>query len=270
MAHRLGMSGSTILSNYKRFHELFNQGLPHIEIGEFEDKQAYSSFLNMAHDHTITFGIHVPHFRHNSKYDLIEKVKVAPAIARKMFEAEVAEAVQSGATYILVHFPYFKGKAKSTHEKIEEGLQFLHNLQESYGVTIVCEPKLGHHQSSAGIQYLKDFPMEVWGKYGLSICIDIGDYMVAAGREWKDYISPLLPFTKVVHMHNVQYIENHYIWVPIHPDPVIQGAAYDMQPCLELLAEGKDKYFIFEHTPHSHPSEEIVQEGISWVKDIIK
>jgi hypothetical protein len=29
-------------------------------------------------------------------------------------------------------------------------------------------------------------------------------------------------------------------------------------------------FFVFEHTPHSNPTEAFVNEGISWVKEIIE
>ena len=35
MAHKLGVSGSTIYSNPKLYSELFWEGIEHIEIGEF-------------------------------------------------------------------------------------------------------------------------------------------------------------------------------------------------------------------------------------------
>lgn len=270
MAHSIGMSGSTILSNRDRLPELFGKGLPHVEIGEFGDRDSYLSFLHLARENEVSFGIHVPHFRENSKYDLLEEVKMEPSAARKLFVEEVREAAQSGASYVLVHFPYFKGETEAVVEKIEEGLQFLKHLQDTYGVPIVCEPKLGQNQSPAGIQYLYDFPMNLWRKYGLSICIDMGDYRIAVENNWREYVEPLLPFTKVVHMHNVRYTEKGYIWTPIHPDFEKQDTAFDMAPFLELLAKGRDKYFILEHTPHTSPSEEQVDEGIVWVMEQLK
>lgn len=69
-----------------------------------------------------------------------------------------------------------------------------------------------------------------------------------------------------VHLHNVQYTNNGNLWVPIHPDPENQGAACDMRPVMEWLA----RYFIFEHTPHSNPAEDIVEEDIQWIRSILK
>ncbi|WP_226583274.1 TIM barrel protein [Halobacillus litoralis] len=270
MTHTLGMSGSTILSNPSQFEELFESGLPHIEIGEFTDREAFQTFMKMRDMHNASFGIHAPLIRGNSKYDLIEEVSMPPEKARVLFEEEVAEAAQYGASYVLVHFPYFHGKARETNRMIEEGLQFLHRLKKTYEIPIVCEPKLGKNQSPLGIQYLYDFPPSLWESYGVDLCIDIGDYIMAAGDQWRTFVEPLLPMTKVVHMHNVQYRHDGYIWVPIHPSRELWDSAYDMRPFLELLASGRDKYFLFEHTPHSSPSNEQVREGIKWVNEIVR
>lgn len=255
------------MSNRNRLPELFDKGLPHVEIGEFEDRGSYLCFLNLAAENKVSFGIHAPHFRENSKYDLIEEVKMQPSLARELFIGEVQEAAKAGASYVLVHFPYFKGETKSPHRQIEEGLQFLHNLQETYGVPIICEPKLGQNKSPAGIQYLHEFPMNIWEKYGLGICIDTGDYMIAAENNWRVYMEPLLPFTKVVHMHNVRFTEAGYVWTPIHPDIEKQGTVYDMGPCIKLLAKGRDKYFIHEFTPHTKPTKEVIDEGMKWITE---
>lgn len=269
MSHLLGMSGSTIMSNPDQFSELFQEGLSHIEIGEFPDRSSYQKFLKMLDQHGGSFGIHAPLIRGNSKYDLIEEVTMSPQIARSLFEEEVKEVSEAGASYVLVHFPYFKGAGEVVNERIEEGLQFLHKLQETYHIPIVCEPKLGKKQSPHGIQYLNDFPASVWQKYGLHICIDLGDYRMAAGDQWPTYLQHLLPFTKVVHMHNVKYNDSGYYWVPLHPDLEEKSGGYEMRPCLELLIQGQDKYFIFEHTPHTNPSKNEVEESIKWVRNIV-
>ncbi|QAS54099.1 TIM barrel protein [Halobacillus litoralis] len=269
MPHILGMSGSTILSNPDQFSELFQEGLSHIEIGEFPDDHAFQNFLQLKKKHGGSFGIHSPLLRGNSKYDLIEEVAMPPEKARKLFIEEAAELARAGADYMLVHFPYFNNTAIEPGKQIEEGLEFLHNVQETYGIPVVCEPKLGTQRSAKGIQYLHEFPSSLWEKYGLSVCIDIGDYQMAVGEEWRTYIEPLLPFTKVVHLHNVRLRENGYIWVPIHPKLEHTEGAFEMQRCLELLGSGSDKYFIFEHTPHTEPSKKEVSESIQWVRDLL-
>lgn len=268
--HRLGLSGSTILSDPDQLSFLFERGLDHVEIGEFPDDASYQTFRQMTDDHHLeSFGIHSPLIRGRSKYDLIEHVAVDPEQAREAFEQEVARLAAHGAAYVLVHFPYFAGTSTSPSQKIEEGLKFLHRLKETYALPIVCEPKLGRNRSGKGMEYLWRFPVELWKRYDLDICVDLGDYRMAAGENWRAYVEPLLPFTSVVHLHNVCYIEDKYFWIPLHPDKGKWNGAYDMEPMLQMLGEGREKYFIFEHTPHVNPTPEEVDEGIRWVKDVL-
>ncbi|MBA2173500.1 TIM barrel protein [Halobacillus locisalis] len=263
MQHQLGMSGSTILSDPDRFDHLFQQGCTHVEIGEFPSQAAFKLFLEKARRHNVTFGVHSPLIRGGSKYDLIENVAQPVGKARTEFEQEVHYLSTVGAEYVLVHFPYFKNSVSyPTKDVIEEGLDFLSRLQTDYGIPIVCEPKLGQHKSPCGIHYLHEFPKTLWKQYGLGICIDLGDYRMATEDEWKTYIEPLLPFTKVVHMHNVQLKQEGYIWTLMHPKAY---GVFDMQPMIEYLASQQSVFFIFEHTPHTNPTSNEVAEAIQWI-----
>lgn len=265
--HQIGLSGSTILSDPDQFDHLFRFGCSHVEIGEFPDENAYKLFLERVRKQKKTFGVHSPLIRGGSKYDLIEPVSMPVENARRLFEEEVSTLAKAGAEYVLVHFPYFKERVSDPTESIiEEGLVFLSDLQKRYDISIVCEPKLGKNRSSCGIDYLKQFPVEVWRKYGVSICIDIGDYRMATNEQWPKYIEPLLPFIRVVHLHNVTLQGDKYLWSVLHPN---QSIGYDMQPIIEKLKDGTKKYFIFEHTPHTAPTDESVREGIDWVRQLI-
>ncbi|MCA0969984.1 TIM barrel protein [Halobacillus litoralis] len=264
--HKTGMSGSTIMSDPEQFDHLFQFGCTHVEIGEFPDMESVHTFLNLAEENQVTFGVHSPLIRSGSKYDMIESVKMPIEKARQQFEEEVAYLAEVGASYVLVHFPYFKGPSADPFGRIEEGLTFLSHLQEKYKLPIVCEPKLGFDRSPCNIEYLHQCAGSLWGRYGLPICIDLGDYFMAAKGDWMPYIKPLLPFTKVVHLHNVTFTEKGYFWSVLHPT---EGGAYDMKWCIVMLGEGEGKYFIFEHTPHTSPSSQSVQEGLEWVRQLL-
>ncbi|KHE67534.1 TIM barrel protein [Halobacillus sp. BBL2006] len=271
MKHVLGMSGSTILSDPNQFSKLFKWGLPHIEIGEFPDRESFLTFYKMAKEKGMSFGVHSPLIRGESKYDLIDEVVMTPQQARANFEKEVSELASLGAEYILVHFPYFKtSNIDSPKIKIEEGLQFLSRLQEEYGIPIVCEPKLGPRQSPHNIVLLHEHGLNLWKKYGLYICIDLGDYFMATKDQWEEYIRPLLPFTKVVHLHHVKYVEDGYFWVPAHPDFENSTQHFTLEQCLRLVESGAGKYFIFEHTPHTSPSDSFVEAGIRWIRNLVE
>ncbi|WP_228116102.1 sugar phosphate isomerase/epimerase family protein [Fictibacillus phosphorivorans] len=261
MTHTIGISGSTIMSNEKKFNELFQKKITHIEIGEFENEQAFQRFLQLHRNSNKTFGIHSPVFRSGSKYDLLEKFQHSPEKAWHLFEQEIRRLVQLDAKYILVHFPYFQGTAQNPEILIEQGLKRLSELQHKYNLPIVCEPKLGLDRSPKGIEYLDAFPLASWKKYGLKLCIDIGDYLLAADenalemiQKWKDHI-------KVVHLHNIEFMNDKYIWIPIHPSHEDDGKHYPIKEILHVLAESPDIYWVLEHTPHSNPLKHLLMRG---------
>ncbi|WP_137791396.1 TIM barrel protein [Bacillus sp. E(2018)] len=269
MAHTLGISGSTILSDESKLNELFREQITHIEIGEFENEESFQSFLDLLKKSNKTFGIHSPIYRSGSKYDLLEKLQFSPEQAWTLFEKEMQRLVPLGAQYILVHFPYFQGSVQNPNHFIEQGLKRLSTLQKKYNLPIVCEPKLGLDRSPMGIEYLHAFPIELWEKYGLKLCIDIGDYLLAVDKKAINMIQKWKEHVKVVHLHNIEFVDDKYIWVPIHPSHENNGQHYSIKEILHVLAEYPDIYWVLEHTPHSNPSETFIQEGINWLDNEI-
>lgn len=271
MHHSTGLSGSVIMSDPKKFSLLFNkENISHIEIGEFPSEESFKYFLELLNKGNLTFGLHSPLYRNQSKYDLLEKIQYEPEQAWKQFESEVKYMSELGAEYILVHFPYFKEeKDIDTAEIIENGLKKLHFLQEKYSLTIVCEPKLGLNRSAFGIRALDNFPIETWDKYGIKLCIDIGDYLIATGHKVMDYIEKWKKHIKVVHLHNVEFDNDKYIWIPVHPSHEMDNSYFNVKDLIYKLSTSPSVFFVFEHTPHTNPTESFVNEGINWVKEII-
>jgi sugar phosphate isomerase/epimerase len=270
MPHRLGISGSTILTNPGQFSELFSYHLPHIEIGEFPDETAFRDFLKLREQSGVSFGLHSPLIRKDSKYDLLEEVEMRPELAWVQFEKEIERMAFLEAEYILVHFPYFKGEKEQNHnEVIEDGLGKLSKMQDTYGIQIVCEPKLGFQLSSAGINYLQSFPLDLWEKYGLKLCIDLGDYAIASKGDYVSIIKKWRDHIKVVHLHNVVFDKDSYIWVPVHPSQETDSDYFKMEDAIRCLSESDDVFFVLEHTPHRVPSAKYVREGIDWVGELI-
>lgn len=272
MHNCIGLSGSIIMTDPDKFPLLFtNENVSHIEIGEFPSEESLHNFLDLLHKKNLTFGLHSPLYRNQSKYDLLEKVQYEPEQAWEQFESEVKYMSQLGAEYILVHFPYFKEEKNiDTTDMIENGLKRLHDLQERYSISIVCEPKLGLNRSSFGIRALEQFSTEIWDKYGIKLCIDIGDYLLATGDKALDYIKKWTRHIKVVHLHNVEFHNNKYIWVPVHPSHEKDNSHFNVKDLIYKLSKSSGVFFIFEHTPHTNPTETFVNEGINWVKDIIR
>ncbi|MDF2521203.1 MAG: hypothetical protein K0R84_1831 [Clostridia bacterium] len=269
MSHKIGVSGSTILSNPEHFLDLFLDDIEHIEIGEFPNDKALIDFLELYKNRKISLGIHAPLISRESKYDLIEKLQYDPEFAWNQLEVQSRKMAAIDAKYILVHFPYFKEASSGDVNKlIEEGLYRLNKIQQRYSIEIVCEPKLGLNRSAAGINYLDSFPIDIWKKYDIKLCIDIGDYIIAAGNNIISYISKWSDFIKVVHLHNVIYEEDSYIWTPVHPTQEhIEGCRID--EIIEALTKSKDVIFVFEHTPDTNPSKEYVNEGYKWIRSLL-
>jgi sugar phosphate isomerase/epimerase len=266
----LGISGSTILSDAKRFNELFDYDLEHIEIGEFKNHRQLKRFARMLSHSLCTLGVHSPFIRGRSKYDLIEHVRYTPREAYANLEEDAKAAVFLGAKYLLVHFPYFdKENRGNTDAIIEDGLIALKKLQDKYDMEIVCEPKLGAERSACGIQYLQDFPADIWRRYNLKICIDIGDYVMAAGeRNALSYIKKWQDFIRVVHMHNVGYPNGGYTWRPMHRTDKAEGY-HNLDSIMSYLKTLDDVYFVLEHTPSPKYSRQYITECILYARTLI-
>jgi sugar phosphate isomerase/epimerase len=270
LGHRFGISGSTIMTDPDLLEDLFWGDIEHVEIGEFPDEESFLAFLTLKNEKGVSFGVHSPILRSGSKYDLIEKVQYDPEEAWHMFEQEVSRLAELGAEYVLVHFPYFKDEVSGDPMKlIEDGLKRLSRLQSQYNIPIVCEPKLGMWRSKAGINYLHQFPIEVWTKYGLHLCIDIGDYAIATGENILEYIGKWKDYIKVVHLHNVEFVDDKYLWIPIHPSFEKDGSHFKIKQVVQRLSESKDVYFVLEHTPHLNPGQVFVEEGADWLKSLL-
>lgn len=258
------------MSEESKLNQLFQYQLSHVEIGEFLNEDAFQQFLHLQQKNSVSFGLHAPLYRSGSKYDLVEEVHYPPDQAWDLFEQDIRKMSGCGAEYVLVHFPYFKSAmVDDPFTKIEEGLERLSKLQQKYNMMIICEPKLGYERSSIGVDLLHKFPIEVWEKYNLKLCIDIGDYLIGAQEKAISYIKKWQRFIKVVHLHNVEYQDEKYIWVPIHPSHENNGFHFNVKELILELAKSKAVIFVLEHTPHSNPSTEFVQEGISWVKKLL-
>ena len=108
-----------------------------------------------------------------------------------------------------------------------------------------------------------------WAKYDLKVCIDIGDYLLATGGQPMAHLKKWQAFIKVVHLHNVEFHGDKYIWVPVHPSQVNNSSYYEIKDLIIQLAKSSEVYFVFEHTPHVKPTEKYVNEGIEWVKKLI-
>lgn len=269
MNNILGVSGSTIMSEKSLFGELLSYGVNHVEVGEFANMDEYDLLMNMISERNYSFGIHSPILRSQSKYDLAEEVHFSPDTAIKQLTEEAARLSRTPAKYLLVHFPYFEKETGEPHlDTIEDRLKKLKNIQDTYNITVVCEPKLNGYMSPYSINVMDSIPVGLWAEYGIKICIDLGDYLLAAKHKMEDMIYKWIDHVGVVHLHNVAFDEVRYRWIPIHPDDK-QTKEYHMDRIIKTIAQKDNIYFVMEPTPHIHKSKEYMLEGLDWVKSII-
>ena len=271
MSHIIGISGSVIFSAEQKFDYLFaRETISHIEIGEFANEAAVRHFLALRQASEKSFALHVPLIRNRSKNDILEKVDFEPVEAWRQLEDSVRIMSDEGAEYILLHFPYLTGEKRfDTQELIEAGLQGLSRLQNKYDISIVCEPKLGFNRSPMALQALDEFPVETWAGYGIGLCIDLGDYLIAFGDKALVYIEKWADQVKVVHLHNVRFEDDKYIWIPVHATEEAAFTRAQVQALIECLTRHNDVYFVFEHTAETPVSDPFFEEGISWLKQLI-
>jgi len=268
---KYGVSGSTVLSRSDQLDLLFWPGIQHVEIGSLASEEDLHRVVAMAHENGTTLGIHSPLYRGGSKYDLIESVQYSTAEAWRQLERELRVARDIGAAYVLVHFPFFSASPRQLPEQgLLERASRLRDLQELYGVPIVCEPKLAMDRTGGGVSVVGRLPAGWWGENGLRLCWDMGDYLIALGdgTECLAELRRLKGATTVVHLHNVHFGESKYYWVPVHPSHEASSDRFSVARLLAALRD-TDLLLVWEHTPEFTPSQDFALEGYCWVRELM-
>ncbi len=268
---RIGISASTILSDSDRLDEVFWEGIDHIEIGALSSHRDLTYLLRKAQDKRISVGFHSPVFAGGSKYDLLVPVDGEIESAWSQIEQEMALAQDNGVEYVLMHFPYFEtSSTPNSISRMEWGLERLRSLQERYATRLVCEPKLGDNRNAGAIEILRRYSVEKWASWGIAMCWDMGDYLLATGSSDESVLElrRLSSIIEVVHVHNVQVESGKYFWVPIHPSHEEDDGFFRIAPILSEM-KNMDAVLVWEHTPHFTPSEEFAVEGFKWAVNLL-
>jgi sugar phosphate isomerase/epimerase len=268
---RLGVSGSTILSESDRIHELAWQGTDHIEAGELRSPADLEALLSLCRGHGRSLGFHSPLYRGGSKYDLISAVEQSPEVAWQQLEDELRIAQDNDVEYVLVHFPYFQtASVPNPVSQIEAGLERISLLQDRYATKVLCEPKLGDNRDPGSIAILSGYSPARWREFGVSMCWDMGDNLLAATstRACVEQLHRWRTEIDIIHVHNVKVTDEKYYWIPIHPSFEEQTEHFTLEPLL-VAARDMDATLVWEHTPHFEDSREFVMAGVEWARGIL-
>ncbi len=268
---RFGVSGSTILSDPDRVDELFWDGIDHVEVGALSSPAALDNVLARARQGSISVGFHSPLFRGGSKYDLLMHVEGTPELAWQQLEEELSIAQKNQSEYLLVHFPYFSlASEQDPIPQIEAGLSRLRALQDRFETKVLCEPKLGLRRDLGGIGILQAYPVSKWCDFGLSMCWDMGDYLLASNtlEECRSELHRWSEVIDVIHVHNVKVTAEQHYWIAIHPSHESGEEYFTVKPLL-LDAAAMDILLVWEHTPHFTPDHSFALAGFQWAKEVL-
>lgn len=264
MTFVLSVSGSTILSESSRLHELFKWGSDALEVGSFADDQAYAYVLQQCRARGMKLAIHSPFFRDGNRYGLLANETSAWA----ELERDLSLARRDRLSYLLVHFPYLRQPVEGgLLELVQQAARRLTALSRANGVPILAEPKLGPNCDPAMLCLLHSLPWEQLASWELPFCLDVGDIYLAsqqAGVPYLDMVRHLAPLAAAAHLHDVVVSDEwRYIWAPVTGEDSVP-----ISETLALLPADREIFLVVEHTPHLVASEEQVQRGIDWLRNL--
>lgn len=263
MAFVFSVSGSTIVSETERLHELFKWNSQAIEIGDMKRRDDFDDLVSRCHRFGIALGIHSPLFVLDDRRGLLWDEN---NYAWEELERNLEIAAREGLDYVLVHFPYIWDKTGHNlgANKVRETIPRLKRMELASGVPIVCEPKLGPKKDPSAFMMLLSVSRVELSQWELSLCLDVGDIFFACRglhSSYEQMITHLAPWCRVVHLHQVWFGGTKYFWTPVERDGCVP-----ILKTLEILGkQDRDIYAVIEHTPHRVLCESQVETGVNWL-----
>ena len=161
----------------------------------------------------MKFGIHSPLIRGESKYDLVEQNLISPQLAFSRLEEEAVFAKKQGAQYLLVHFPYFKYHVPTDFDSIvENALKNSERYNKDVKSILLLSQNWEVIVIPMRLTLCRKVSIEVFKKYDIKLCIDIGDYAMSFGKDTKSNIEKWFEIIKVVHIHDIMFTDDNYFW----------------------------------------------------------
>lgn len=258
----LSISSSTVSSESHRLHELFNWGAHCIEIGDLKSYYDFYFLSEQCERLGFQMAIHSPLFTIDDRFGLLWDSDVAwEELARNL---DIARNLN--VPYVLVHFPYLWNKAGRNLgiNRVRETVPKLKDLEQRFGIRVVCEPKVGPRRDPSAFTVLCTVTQEELSQWDLSLCLDVGDIYLACRSlkyNFESMVSHLSPWCRVVHLHHVWHGGTRHSWSPV--------SSYGNVPILTALQllrpHERDIYAVIQHVPYRVTSGNVVAEGIQWL-----
>ena len=272
MALSLATSGAIVLSDVGRLQRLFWQGIDGIEIGSLRDAADLDVVVASLRDRGLALAVHAPLWRHGPTRMACGPQGPAPDTVASL-RRDMAVAAAVGAQYALCHAPWLADHERpwdAATQDLRACLHALAQLQAAAGLPLALELKLGVQRDPGVLWYIAQHPHVLGDLHGLSLCLDVGDWLLACEALDLDpdaAYRPLAAATAVVHVHAVERRTTPYLWKPIHPsDP---DAAAVLALCRLVARERPDVSIVLEHTPHLDPGETYDLEGFAWLRSAL-
>lgn len=262
-------SGAIILSDLTHFERMLWPGINAIEIGNLLSDSDLHRVLSVISGAGLRWGMHAPLWRNGPKRVLMAPSSSSEGIARHLRQ-DMAAAAAHKAAYVLFHAPWFADQALGLDQAsalANDTVRLLAGLEREHGIPVVLELKLGEARDPGVLGYLMRRPQNFLDLKGLTLCLDIGDWLLACEALGVDPLRSYVPFaalTSVIHVHSVERAQQPYLWKPIHPsDP---DAVAVRRLCELVTAHRSDVNVVFEHTPHLDPGLAYDLEGYRWLR----
>lgn len=262
MGFILSVSSDTVDSSSQRLPELFNWQTQAIEIGSLSYGGDLEFLMDRCNRSGLKVGFHCPLYLLDSRYGfLLDDGTACDELRRTCRLAE-----DWGVSYVVVHFPYMWDTSGRNlgMKRVRKGLETIKALEELHEVPIICEPKLGPRKDPSAFILLMAISETELAQWNLSLCLDVGDIYLACRwlkYKYKDMISHLAPWCRVVHLHHVWLGGRRYYW-----SPVAGQGNVPISDTMEILRSvPADIYAVLQHCPHRTGSRESVADGISWL-----
>jgi sugar phosphate isomerase/epimerase len=265
-------SGANIWSDVRKISRLFWSGIDAIEIGSLRGPEDLESVLFATRGRGMRWAVHAPLWETGLKRDRFGHQGLSED-SRLQLEGDFAVAAESGADYVVLHFPSFSDRslpAAEARRQTARSIEDLRRLAQHHRVEPVLELKLGHGRDPGVIGYFIAGELDLLAAGEFGVCLDVGDWILAARALGVDPIKtfePLAPVTRVIHVHGIHLETDAYYWRLLHPaDPDADLVA---ALCRSAVRASKRVRIVFEHRPHDFGLEQDL-EGLRWLQSALR
>lgn len=270
---RFAVSKATVGND---FEALFASLLPghDLEAGYLPGVEAFHRLLAMVRTQSRRFGWHFPISLADQPLQEARPGAESPTL--EVLDRDLGVVEPYRPDYAIVHLRFEKpdGNPASHLERIA---RLLVERIARFGIQAAVEPKILNEEdwipawTAGNPEWLPN------AVPGLSYCLDIGDFFLAARAEDADpyeWMARLAPWSRVVHLHVVRWPRErpYHVWEPVHPSVEGGWGVLDADLALQAIVPGlpADCTLTFEHLPMRCPSIEYAREGYHWVVERVQ